>query len=209
MAKHFYHVPLQNALGFIKTHKSTLARLIDNPKERSYHHQLGKAYYQLQIESFMHFFKIDRDTDYALRTLEYFNSMIFFREIHTALNLSQFGLDPDAPQTREIFYALCHLYATEEPEAFEHFIQKTLLHYHSAFNPESDIHIDHKELSHALAKNRKQTIRESFGEADDDMAYFKLYLDGTLIADERGKRIKTLRKKAYKRLFFRLIEVAS
>jgi hypothetical protein len=68
------------------------------------------------------------------------------------------------------------------------------------------VYIDHKKLSHALAKNRKKTIKESFGEVNDGSAYFKLYFDGTLIADERGKRIKTLRKKAYKRLFFQLIE---
>ena len=203
MAKHFYHIPLQNTLT--KTCKSDLSALIREPKRLEYHKTLGKSHYTLQIEAFMHFFKIDRDLDYALKTLAYFHSSPFMTRMHRTLNLSQFGLEPDMPQTKALFYALCHLYGASDPEGFELFIQKSLLHYHTAFQPESDIRIDHQEICRALAQTRKITIKESFGEEGSE-AYFKIRLDGTLTIDERGKRIKTLRKKAYRKLFYRLID---
>jgi len=56
-----------------------------------------------------------------------------------------------------------------------------------------------------LAKNRKRTIKESFGE-EGESSFFKLFLDGNLEVDERGKRIKTLRKKAYRKLFYLLLD---
>jgi hypothetical protein len=91
-------------------------------------------------------------------------------------------------------------------EAFALFIQKTFLHYHTAFNAESNIHIDHQEMSHALAKSKKVTLKESFGE-EDGGSFFKIYIDDKIQVEERGKRIKTLRKKAYKRLFYALVEM--
>ena len=201
MAQHFYHIPLQQALHFIKAKKSILHRLTTDTKALRYHQQLGKAHYMLQVEAFIAFFKIDKTVDYALNTVEYFNSTPFMTEMAKVLNFSQFATN----DTKALFYALCHLYAKEDPEKFEHFMQKSLLHYHSAFNQASNIHIDHQEICRALAKNRKQTIKESFGE-EGEGSFFKLFLDGTLKVDERGKRIKTLRKKAYRKLFYLLLD---
>ena len=60
-------------------------------------------------------------------------------------------------------------------------------------------------MSHTLAKSKNISIRESFGE-DSGGGFFKIFLDDSLIIQERGKRIKTLRKRAYKSLFDTLIE---
>jgi hypothetical protein len=97
------------------------------------------------------------------------------------------------------------VYAKHDAQNFALFMHKTFLHYHTAFNAESNIHIDHKEMSHTLAKSKKLTIKESFGEEGEE-SFFKLLLDDVLVVEEKGKRIKTLRKKAYKKLFYLLLE---
>ncbi len=60
-------------------------------------------------------------------------------------------------------------------------------------------------MSHSLLKSQKKEIRDSFGE-EKEISFFKIFIDNQITIEERGKRIKTLRKKAYKRLFFTLIE---
>ncbi len=205
MAKHFYHIPLQNTLAFIKEHRSTLNILIKDPKALAYHTQLGKSHYILEIESFITFFKIDKETDYALKTLEYFNSTPFMSELHQILNLTQFNLDSQRIETKTFVYALCYLYMRRDAEGFGAFMQKTFLHYHTAFHAQSDIRIDHQEICHALAKSRNTRIKESFGE-EGEGSFFKILLDGKVVIDEKGKRIKTLRKKAYKKLLHQIID---
>jgi len=205
MAKHFYHIPLQKTLTFIKAHKSALNTLTTDKKALAYRKELGKSYYILQIESFITFFKIDKELDYALKTLEYFNSSVFMKELYKILNFSQFELGKNGVEPKAFFYAFCYLYVQKEAEGFEHFMQKTFLHYHTAFNIQSNIRIDHKEMSHTLAKSKKVSIKESFGE-EGEASFFKIFLDDKLAIEEKGKRIKTLRKKAYRRLFFILIE---
>jgi len=205
MAKHFYHVPLQHILTFIKTDKSTLNTLVKEKKTLEYYKQLGRSYYILEIENFITFFKIDKELDYALKTLEYFHSSVFMAELYKVLNFSQFELEAHKVESKEFFYALCYLYAKYDAKNFALFIHKTFLHYHTAFNTESNIQIDHKEMSHTLAKSKKVSIKESFGEEGKE-SFFKLFLDDTLAIEEKGKRIKRLRKKSYKRLFYLLIE---
>ena len=207
MAKHFYHIPLQNALRFIKSHKTELNRVAQKSKERTYYALLGKSYYTLHIEEFLHFFKIDKNIDVALKSIEYFHSTIFIETMHKVLNFSQFDVGEAKEIKKNFFYAFCYHYAKQEPEAFAHFMQKTLLHYHTSFNTESNIQIDYQDMCIAVAKSKKLSIKESFGEEEEKKeAFFKLFLDGIITIEERGKRIKTLRKKAYKRLFFVILE---
>jgi len=197
MAKHFYTIPLQKSLTFIKEQKTLLNKATTDKKRLTYHKQLGKSYYILEIEEFLKFFKIDRDVDYALKSMEYFNR---------TLNFSMFKLQEKRVDAKEFFYAFCYLYRSIDKEEFSLFMQKTFLHYHSGFNANSDIKIDYKDFSIALAKTKKVEIKESFGESEKE-SFFKLFIDNKLIVQEKGKKIKTLRKKAYKRLFFYLLDL--
>jgi len=205
MAKHFYHIPLQEALHFIKTHKSALNRFTTEKQELAYCKQLGKSHYTLQIEQFIDFFKINNEIAYALKTMAYFHSTEFITKMAQSLNFSQFSLQEKGVENKEFFYALCYLYATNTPETFAHFIQQSCIYYHSAFQPDSPIAIDHQAIVKTLAKSRNLTLKESFGEEKEE-AFFKLFVDGKLSIEARGKRIKTLRKKAYKRLFYQLLD---
>ena len=205
MAKHVYQIPLQKTLHFIKENKTQLKQLIPDNKQLEYNKLLGKSYYYLQIEEFISFFKIDKDLTYALNTIEYFNNIIFLKEVLKSLNFSQFNLEEKNVNPKDFFYAFCYLYFKNSAEDFGLFMQKTFLHYHTAFNGNSNININHKEICQTLAKSKNMLLKESFGE-EDTSSFFKILLDDKVIINENGKLIKTLRKKAYKNLFYYLID---
>ena len=206
MAKKFYHIPLQKTLQFIKKSKPELNTFCTDKKQLEYRKLLGKSYYYLQIEEFISFFKIDKDLTYALKTIEYFNSIIFLDEVFKSLNFSQFNLEESKVNPKDFFYAFCYIYFQNSTEDFGLFMQKTFLHYHAAFNNNSNININHKEMCHTLAKSKNMVLKESFGE-EGESSFFKILLNDQVIIHEKGKLIKTLRKKAYKNLFYHLIDL--
>ena len=57
----------------------------------------------------------------------------------------------------------------------------------------------------ALLKAKSMDIKESFGE-ETNGSYFTISLNNKIVVQKRGRVIKTLRKKAYKELFFYLID---
>ncbi len=199
MAKHFYHIPLQSTLHFIRDHRSDLQTLANDTKMLYYRSQIGKSIYILEIEKFIAFFKIDKETDYALKTLEYFTSKPFIDEMARLLHFEQFTLADRKVENKSFFFGFCAVYADREPDLFSHFIEKTLLHYHSAFHKSANIVIDYRDMCHYLAKSKHIALKESFGEVEGD-SFFKIAVNGTPAVSLRGKRIKTLRKKAYRQL---------
>jgi len=206
MAKKVYHIPLQKALQFIKANKTEINRLTTDTRYLEYAKQLGKCYYYLQIEEFIKFFKIDKDLTHSLKTMEYFNSAKFFEEISALINISQFDLEKTKTNTKDFFYGLFYIFNKTDNQLFELFIHKIFLHHHTAFNSSSNINIDYKDMSHTIAKSKNLTLKESFGEDEKD-SFFKILLDDKVTIDEKGKLIKTLRKKAYKNLFYYLIDL--
>ncbi len=200
LSKKVYHIPLQKLLVFIKENKSQLTTLLTNPKSLEYHKLLGKGYYTLEIERFIAFFKIDKNINYALNTLAHFNSQEFIEQIFLHLNFEAF----EARDKKDVFYAFVYLLAQKDKALLEVFFHATFLHYHSTFNHSQNMSIDYQSLSKTIIKANNQTLRESFGEEGKE-AFFKLYVDEEIQVSQRGKSIKTLRKKAYKLLLFSLI----
>ena len=203
VSKKFYHIPLQQILEFIKTNKADINKLNQDNKILEYHKLLGKSYYLLQIEEFIHFFKIDKDLRYALNTIEYFNSKIFVDEVYKSLNFVQFSITPK--REKDFFYAFCTILYQKDSPLFEHFMHNMFLHYHTAFNNTSTLTIDYKEMALALLKAKSMDIKESFGE-ETNGSYFTISLNNKIVVQKRGRVIKTLRKKAYRELFFYLID---
>ena len=206
MAKKVYHIPLQQTLQFIKKNKAELNNLTTDKKLLEYSKLLGKSHYHLEIERFIHFFKIEKDITHSLNTIEYFNSAKFIDEIFNLLTFSQFDLDKSEINYKDFFYGVCYIFSKNNSKLFELFMQKIFLHFHTTFNPNSNIKIDYKDMSITLIKSKKYTLKESFGE-DKNGSYFKILLDEKIVIDERGKLIKTLRKKVYKKLFYYLIDL--
>ncbi|MDQ7086025.1 MAG: hypothetical protein Q9M36_14430 [Sulfurovum sp.] len=133
--------------------------LLISKKRLEYDKLLGKSYYHLQIEDFIQFFKIDKDIDYALDTIAYFNGSLFIDEIFTQLNFTQFALEENTINKKDFFYAFCSLYTKHDSEAFRLFIQKVFLHFHSTFNTQTNAYIDYQAMSQTLAKSKNIVIK--------------------------------------------------
>ena len=206
MAKKLYAIPLKRVLALVKEHKSSFRELSKKREHLEYHKLLGKSYYLIEIEKFIKFFKIDKDTSYALKSMENFNSKTFIDKISLRLNFSQFELEEHNLETKEFFYGYVYLLQNLDRKLFEHFLEKLFLHYHIAFNTSSCRDINFTEMATALAKNRKLELKESFGETEANKAYFKIVEDGKTVVFKEGKSIKTLRKQAFKEYFYWLLD---
>ncbi len=205
MAKKIYHLPLDNTRVFIKENRSDLTKLLYDKQYLEYTKRFGKSYYDKQIEEFIIFFKIDKNITYSLQTINYLSSNSFFDDISILLNFSQFDFKSTKVTHRDFFYGFCYILCKKDVELFEYLLHKLYLHFHSTLNNNTNINIDFKDMAKDLAIMRKLKLKESFGE-DESNSYFKIIFDDKIFIDLKGKSIKTLRKKAYKKLFFYLID---
>jgi thiol-disulfide isomerase/thioredoxin len=196
MAKKLYHIPLQKIENFLKDNRAAFQKLDKQTQDVSYYRELGKSYYILECEVFIQFYKIDKELQYADKTLKYFMSSAFFEPLFSSIALVQ---------NQNSFFTFCYFLHLKQEELFEDFFQRVFLHYHTSYNKETNIIINYQDMSIALLKSKKLKHKESFGE-DNAAVFFKLYVDDILIVELKGKTIKTLRKKAYRELFFTLLE---
>ena len=74
MAKKLYAIPLKQLLIFIKENRSEIYKIDKDVKYKEYSVILGKSYYILVIEEFLHKFKIQKNLDMFLKMMSYFNS---------------------------------------------------------------------------------------------------------------------------------------
>ena len=206
MAKKLYAIPLKKVLTLTNDHKSTFNTLTKNRQHLEYAKLLGKSYFSLEVEKFIQFFHIDKETGYALKTLESLHSKVFIDELSLRLNFTQYALEEHNIETKAFFYGYMYLLQGLDKALFEHFLEKLFIHYHIAFNSSSGTEINFMQMANSLAKNRKLDIKESFGETEPNKAYFKLLENGKTLVFKEGKSIKTLRKQAYKEYFYGLLD---
>jgi len=206
LAKKLYAVPLKKVLALVAEHKSAFKALTKNRQHLEYAKLLGKSYLCLEVEKFIKFFHIDKDTLYALKTLESFHSKVFIHELSLRLNFSQYALEKHNIETKEFFYGYMYLLQSVDKALFEHFLEKLFIHHHIAFNTSSNTEINFTQMANSLAKNRKLDIKESFSETQPNKAYFKILENGKPVVFKEGKSIKTLRKQAFKEYFYGLLD---
>lgn len=205
MAKKIYAIPLKKVLETINKNKTLFRKLLNDRHLLEYYKLLGKSYYILEIEKFIKMFKLDKNTAYALKILEMFNSKIFITEIILRLNFSQFKLEDYNILEKEFFYGFLYILKDLDKKVFELFLEKFFIHYYTTVHISSNIKINFKEISVSIAKSRGLEIRESFKEISVNKVYFKIIQNGKVVVYKEGKSIKTLRKKAFKEYFYYLL----
>jgi len=202
MSKKLYSLPLTKVIDFLNQNKSTINTTLKEKKNLEIALYFGKCYYGLALEEFIRFFKIYKDTTYTLKTIEFFNSEIFLMEIAKLLSLNEHQYSQNL---KSMVFAVSYLLCTKNKPLFEDFFKSAFLHFHTSFQKDSDIYINHEQIVKELVKSKRQIIKESFGQSDDDV-FFKISLDGNEIISLKGKSLKTLRKKAYKNFFFYFLD---
>jgi len=188
MAKKIYNIPLQKVKEFKKNARGV---------QTEFYTTFGKLHYSLEIEKFIYSLQLQKDETNAIKLTKEFLSKKFITQIAVLLEFSQ--------KEEEFFYAFCYELYLKKRELFELFLQKLFIHFHSSYTKVSKIHIDHINISKELAKLKKIKLKDSFGEKDKQ-SFFKIYVDDKLVIELYGNSIKTLRKKAYKKLTYILLE---
>ncbi len=105
-----------------------------------------------------------------------------------------------------MYFIVLYILKNKNKKLFENFLKKVFLHFYTNLNISSDINIDYIDLTKSIAKNKDINLKESFGKDEADKNYFKIFLDQKLEVFLMGNNIKTLRKKAYKEIIFKLLD---
>lgn len=199
MPKHIYHLPLQKVQVFIQKHQEDLKSSLKDMQVYEYYKTFGKAYYILEVENFIKTFKVDKNLNFALKTIKYFSSEVFLSQVYKLLELKM--------ENRDVFYCLVYILKSKDKKLFELFFQKIFLHFYTSLNVSSNVNIDYIDLAKTIAKNKNINLKESFGKDEEDKNYFKIFFDDKVEIFLRGGEIslKTLRKKAYKQVIFKLL----
>jgi hypothetical protein len=188
---------------------------------------LGRAYYEIAIFEFVKQYKIDQDVAYTVQVLNLFKRYDFVKMMYDYLHLNRFEDSNYIKKADEnltklyhqnIFYTFVYWLFddskdTQTPKVKDKLFNHYFLHYLSTFNSQSSINLNYKDMSLAYIKGKDITIKESYkSDETSKIVDFKLLVEAknqeikNYIINIRGKSIKTLRKKAYKKLFMKLIE---
>ena len=203
MARKLYSIHYEKVAHFVKVNKPEIKAHLSSASFE-YAKLFGNAQYEIRIKNFIEQFKIEKDKSYALEVISYFKSVVHIEKMLAHIGLTTF-MDKNP---KELFYVFVYILEHSKDEDIKDiFFYQSFLFYVFSLNKSSNIIIDHKKMSLSLMKTSYPdiTIKESFGETDSD-AYFTLSLSNGDVIKEIGASIKTLRKKAYKKLFFNLLD---
>ena len=208
MAKKLHQIGFNHIKHYISKNKDLINRYINNSDKHQLAKQFGKSYYEIAIKDFFDKQKIYKNPKYALQTLNIFKSKQFIQELSVYLDLAMFK---DKESQTSIFYSFVYfLYDNINPDKkdiqlklFHHYF----LHHISTINTQTPTNLNYKNMTLAYIKGKDITIKESYKiDEDTQNVNFKILLNGKAKIDLDGKSVKTLRKKAYKLIFFYLLD---
>ena len=220
MAKHLYHIGFNSIKQYISQNKSILNSYISDNDKIQVSKLFGKAYYEVAMYEFMKAYKIINDTKYSLQVLNVFKSNIFVDTLFSRLGLDMFENMANKNKNRDkkaIFYTFVYFLfenGNDEKENKTESIKDKLfrhyfLHYLSTMNKETSTNINFQDMTKSYIKSMKNkniTLKESYKILEDKNVIFHILIDKKVIITLEGKSVKTLRKKAYKKIFFWLID---
>ncbi len=202
MAKYLYHIPTKQIRGFLSKHKDLFVKALNHKDMFIYYKNFGKSFYALQVGEFLRFYKIDADYAFANRSYLHLFEERFLKNFYDLLNLreycSLYG------NQKEIFFIFIYILQTKDKTLADSFIQKVFIHFYTLIKraPKKDF----IQIAQGICKARKLTLKESYTDKTDGKITFSLFVNSEEKVRLEGNSIKTLRKKAYKRLVFEILD---
>lgn len=221
MAKKLYHVGFDTISEFISQNRKSIQTHI-HPKERfEIEKVFGRAYFELAIANFIKQFHIDKDLHYALYILNQLKSNLFIYDLYKKLQLSMFEEKPYCDTHNEdafkdyqksLFYGFVSFLYTQENTAKKKIQEKLFslyfFHYIKTLTNPSGIHLEYKDMTLSYIKGKDIELKESYMmDEEKNRVNFKILINKEAVVQLEGKSVKTLRKKAYKKAFFYLIDI--
>jgi len=152
--------------------------------------------------------------------LNIFKSNHFINELYNYLNLNRFEDEIYIKKSNQssindyqksIFYSFTYFLYTNINSAKEDIQAKLFSHYFlhhiSTINTKTNTSLNYKDMTEGYIKGKDFKVKESY-KIDDTTknVNFKILLNGKIKINLDGKSIKTLRKKAYKEIFFYILD---
>jgi len=218
MARKLYHIGFDKINRYILENRKLIKEFIQSKERFELYKVFGRAYFEIAIENFIKKFKIDKDLKYALYILNQLKSNSFIHNLYTKLQLRTFEEKSFANNSCEtilsdyqksIFYIFVYFLHTDNNSTKESIKEKLFItyffYYVSGFNNPSNININYKDMTLSYIKGKDIVLKESY-KIEGDKAIFKILINQKAVINLEGKSIKSLRKKAYKKIFFYLID---
>jgi len=220
LAKHFYQIGIDSIKHFISKNQAGINKNIINNEKFELSKVFGRAYYEIAIKEFFREFRLDKEPKHAIQILNIFKSVKFIDEIYKYTGLSKFE-DIDyvskadnsslKDYKKSIFYSFIYflyVYENEQKRKIQsQLLSKYFLHYVSTINYKTNTELNYKNMTLSYVKGKDINIKESYKiDNDTQTVSFKILIDNKVIIDIVGKSVKTLRKKAFKQIFFYLLD---
>jgi len=199
---------------YIDEKEDIIIQTFKNPVKFEYSRTFGKAIYHLKIKQFIEQFRLNKNISYALKTfnlLSTYECINEFIERTKLKNLIEHTQDQSTYKNQALnkFYSFVSI-LTEDNSNFskeiqERIFQKYFLHYYLWVRADKGREINYQDMVKYLLKGKIADVKEQYKQLEDKVI-FNLIFNGELITSLEGKSIKTLRKKAYKKLFFYILE---
>lgn len=199
---------------YINEKEDIIIQTFKNPVKFEYSRTFGKAIYHLKIKHFIEQFRLNKNISYALKTFNLLSSYECINEFIERTKLKNFienTKDKNLYKNQVLnkFYSFVFI-LTEDNSSFskkiqERIFQKYLLHYYLWVRADRGRELNYQNMVKYLLKGKIADVKEQPKQLEDKVI-FNLIFNGELITSLEGKSIKTLRKKAYKKLFFYILE---
>jgi hypothetical protein len=219
MAKRLYHIGIDKIKTYILNQKSKIAQNIHDKDRFEISKVFGRTYYEVALHDFCMKYKIDKNIKYQLQVINIFKSSQFITDFYNILSLTIFEeghhfqmIENDTLKDyqKSIFYIFIYFLHTNVNESKKEIADKLLsqyfFHHLSTINKANNIVLNYQNMTRSYIKGKNIVLKESYKIDENVNVNFKIFVNQEVRIDLNGKSVKTLRKKAYKKIFFELID---
>ncbi|WP_457639909.1 hypothetical protein [Persephonella sp.] len=214
MGKKLYFTGFKKIDRYLEEKEEEFLKLLKNKADFEYSRTFGKAIFYMKIKNFIDSFHLQKDKHFALKVFNILSSYECINELFKRTKLKDFlknielSLDEKA-KTLNLFYSFAYFLDTDSSpfakDIQERIFIRYFLHFYMFARKDSGRNINYQDMIKNLLKGKIADIREVIRNNQDGIEFILLF-NGEEIFKENGKSIKTLRKKAYKKLLFYILE---
>jgi len=216
MAKKLYFTGFKRINQYLEEKEEEFTKLLKSRADFEYSRTFGKAIFYLKIQQFLKRFHIEKDKSHALKVFNILSSYECINELlkRTLLKdfLKEINISSDEKvKTLNLFYSFVYFLENDSSNSIfakdtqERIFTRYFLHFYMFARKDKGRNINYQDIVKYLLKGKIADIKEIVKRSSEHVE-FTLIFNEKEIFKENGKSIKSLRKKAYKKLLFYILE---
>ncbi|WP_456401149.1 hypothetical protein [Persephonella sp.] len=215
MGRRLKFIGFDNINRYISEKEEKIQEIINNSTSFEYAKTLGKAIYHLKIKEFIERFKLDKNKSYRLKVFNTLSSFECINELYKRTDFQKLLKgNYDKASILNTFYVVVYQINEDlNKETKEDYLSRDIeerifiryfLHFYLSTRPDKGRNIDYQNMVKVLLKGKIADIKERTINVNGSVAFILIF-NNEEIFNQMGKSIKTLRKKAYKKLFYHIL----